>query len=89
MEVASRRGPFHLRLAADELAGKPVPRILHVRPVVHTKPAHIERHDSRHRRRAAAKERVDKVVEIEDVNIVGLQDCVARAGIDAANTVRG
>ena len=89
MVVPSRGGPFHLRLVTDELAGEPVRPILHVDPIAHTKPANLERHHSRNRRRAAAEERVAEVVEVEHVNVAGLHDRVARAGIDAADAVGG
>jgi len=87
MKVANSGGPFHLRLVADELAGEPVRRILHAGAIVDTKPANLERHHRRNRRWSAAEERVADVVEVEHVNVGGLQDGVARAGVDAADTV--
>ena len=89
MVAARSGGPFHLRLVPDELARKPVAGILHVDPIVHTKPVNLERHLGWYRGRGAAEQRVAEVVEVEDLNVVGFHDRVAGAGIDAADAVVG
>src|SRR6185503_6748635 len=49
----------------------------------------LERDDSGNRRGTAAEERVDDVVEVEDVNVVRLVHGVAGSRVDPADGVRG
>ena len=88
MEIADGGGPFHLRLISHVLSCKSVRLILDADAIARARPADFERHGRWNRRRTAAEQRVDDVVEVEEVNVVRLVHRVAGARVDAANGCR-
>jgi len=86
--IAGRRRPFHLCLAANELASEVVLGILDVRPASDTGPADLERDDARRRGGTAAKKGVFDGVKVEDRNVACAVDSITRARVHTAYAVR-